>query len=162
PDRRHHTGRDRRRGHTGAAEEPGRVGRGDRGRGLRDPRGDRRAPTHTRGRHVRLGRGARAGAGPQRPDARGRPADGGDPRTPERLERRPRLPPRADARRRVRRTGQRRVRTLRLLAIGWKFHFKMIMRSAFDGVGQVIYPLFFATVAFFVFRAGDSPRTLLY
>ena len=30
------------------------------------------------------------------------------------------------------------------------------------GVGQVIYPLFFATVAFFVFRAGDSPRTLLY
>src|SRR3954447_17338869 len=38
----------------------------------------------------------------------------------------------------------------------------MIMRSAFDGVGQVIYPLFFATVAFFVFRAGDSPRTLVY
>jgi ABC-2 type transport system permease protein len=54
------------------------------------------------------------------------------------------------------------VRTLRLLGIGWQFHFKMIMRSAFDGVGQVIYPLFFATVAFFVFRAGDSPRTLLY
>ena len=54
------------------------------------------------------------------------------------------------------------MRTLRLLAIGWQFHFKMIMRSAFDGVGQVIYPLFFATVAFFVFRAGDSPRTLLY
>ena len=53
-------------------------------------------------------------------------------------------------------------RTLRLLGIGWQFHFKMIMRSAFDGVGQVIYPLFFATVAFFVFRAGDSPRTLLY
>ena len=54
------------------------------------------------------------------------------------------------------------MRTLRLLALGWLFHFKMIMRSAFDGVGQVIYPLFFATVAFFVFRAGDSPRTLLY
>ena len=54
------------------------------------------------------------------------------------------------------------MRTLRLLGIGWLFHFKMIMRSAFDGVGQVIYPLFFATVAFFVFRAGDSPRTLLY
>src|SRR5213078_1259344 len=28
--------------------------------------------------------------------------------------------------------------------------------------GNVIYPLFFATVAFFVFQAGDSPRTLLY
>ena len=54
------------------------------------------------------------------------------------------------------------MRTLRLLGIGWLFHFKMIMRSAFDGIGQVIYPLFFATVAFFVFRAGDSPRTLLY
>jgi ABC-2 type transport system permease protein len=54
------------------------------------------------------------------------------------------------------------VKTLRLLGIGWLFHFKMIMRSAFDGIGQVIYPLFFATVAFFVFRAGDSPRTLLY
>ena len=54
------------------------------------------------------------------------------------------------------------MKTLRLLGIGWLFHFKMIMRSAFDGIGQVIYPLFFATVAFFVFRAGDSPRTLLY
>jgi ABC-2 type transport system permease protein len=39
---------------------------------------------------------------------------------------------------------------------------KMISRSPFEGFGQVIYPLFFATVAFFVFRAGDSPRTLLY
>ncbi|HEV8603403.1 MAG TPA: ABC transporter permease [Gaiellaceae bacterium] len=54
------------------------------------------------------------------------------------------------------------MRALRLLGVGWVFHFKMISRSAFDGVGQVIYPLFFATVAFFVFRAGDSPRTLLY
>jgi ABC-2 type transport system permease protein len=39
---------------------------------------------------------------------------------------------------------------------------KMIARSPFEGFGQVLYPLFFATVAFFVFRAGDSPRTLLY
>jgi ABC-2 type transport system permease protein len=54
------------------------------------------------------------------------------------------------------------VRVLRLLGVGWLFHFKMVSRSAFDGVGQVVYPLFFATVAFFVFRAGDSPRTLLY
>jgi len=38
----------------------------------------------------------------------------------------------------------------------------MIMRSPFDGIGNVIYPLFFATTAFFVFRAGDSPRTLIY
>jgi hypothetical protein len=38
----------------------------------------------------------------------------------------------------------------------------MIMRSAFDGCRQCIYPLFFATVAFFVFRGGERPRTLLY
>ena len=138
------------------------VGRGDRGRGLRHPGRDGRAPPHPRGRLVRLGRGARPGPGAERPDPRGRPADRSDPRPPERLERRPRLAPRADARGRLRRARQRRVRTLRLLGIGWLFHFKMIMRSAFDGVGQVIYPLFFATVAFFVFRAGDSPRTLLY
>jgi ABC-2 type transport system permease protein len=54
------------------------------------------------------------------------------------------------------------VKTLRLLAIGWYYQFKIIMRSPFEGVGQVIYPLFFATVAFFIFRASESPRTLLY
>jgi ABC-2 type transport system permease protein len=52
--------------------------------------------------------------------------------------------------------------SLRLLAVSWVLQFKMIMRSPFDGFGNVIYPLFFATVAFFVFRAGHSPRTLLY
>jgi ABC-2 type transport system permease protein len=52
--------------------------------------------------------------------------------------------------------------SLRLLAVSWLLQLKMIMRSPFDGFGNVIYPLFFATVAFFVFRAGDSPRTLLY
>ena len=51
---------------------------------------------------------------------------------------------------------------LRLLRISWVFQLKMIMRSPFDGFGNVIYPLFFATVAFFVFRAGGGPRTLLY
>jgi ABC-2 type transport system permease protein len=54
------------------------------------------------------------------------------------------------------------VSTLRLLAVSWVLQFKMIMRSPFDGFGNVIYPMFFATVAFFVFQAGDSPRTLLY
>ena len=54
------------------------------------------------------------------------------------------------------------MKTVRLLAVGWWFQLKMISRSPFEGVGQIIYPLFFATVAFFVFRAGDSPRTLLY
>jgi ABC-2 type transport system permease protein len=54
------------------------------------------------------------------------------------------------------------VKTLRLLAVGWYFQFKIISRSPFEGIGQVIYPLFFATVAFFIFRASESPRTLLY
>ena len=54
------------------------------------------------------------------------------------------------------------MRTLRLLGVGWLYHMKMISRSPFEGFGQVIWPLFFATVAFLVFRAGDSPRTLLY
>ena len=54
------------------------------------------------------------------------------------------------------------MRHLRLVGVGWLYHMKMISRSPFEGVGQVIYPLFFATVAFFVFRAGDSPRTLVY
>ena len=52
--------------------------------------------------------------------------------------------------------------SLRFLGVSWMLQFKMILRSPFDGVGNVIYPLFFATVAFFVFRAGHSPRTLVY
>ena len=52
--------------------------------------------------------------------------------------------------------------TLRFVRVSWTLQFKMIMRSPFDGVGNVIYPLFFATTAFFVFKAGDSPRTLIY
>ena len=54
------------------------------------------------------------------------------------------------------------MRTLRFVRVSWMLQFKMIMRSPFDGVGNVIYPLFFATTAFFVFKAGDSPRTLIY
>jgi ABC-2 type transport system permease protein len=54
------------------------------------------------------------------------------------------------------------VKSVRLLAVGWYYQFKMISRSPFEGIGQVIYPLFFATVAFFIFQASESPRTLLY
>jgi ABC-2 type transport system permease protein len=50
----------------------------------------------------------------------------------------------------------------RLLALGWVFHLKMLSRSAFDGVLGVMWPLFFATVAFFMFRAGGGQETLLY
>jgi len=54
------------------------------------------------------------------------------------------------------------MRTLRLLTLGWLFRFKELARSSFNGILGLLYPLFFATVAFFVFRAGDSPRTLVY
>ena len=52
--------------------------------------------------------------------------------------------------------------TLRFVGVTWLLQLKMIMRSPFDGLGNVLYPLFFATTAFFVFQAGHGPRTLIY
>jgi ABC-2 type transport system permease protein len=49
-----------------------------------------------------------------------------------------------------------------LLVLGWLFHLKMFSRSAFDGLLGILYPLFFATVAFFMFRAGGNSTSLLY
>jgi len=54
------------------------------------------------------------------------------------------------------------VRTLRLLAVGWLLHVKMMMRSAFNGALSIIWPLFFSTTAFLMFRVGHDPHTLLY
>jgi ABC-2 type transport system permease protein len=51
---------------------------------------------------------------------------------------------------------------LRVLGLGWLFHLKMLMRSSFDSLLGVLYPMFFATVAFFMFKAGDDPKPLLY
>jgi ABC-2 type transport system permease protein len=39
---------------------------------------------------------------------------------------------------------------------------KMLSQSSFDALLGVLYPLFFATIAFFMFRAGDDPKPLLY
>jgi ABC-2 type transport system permease protein len=102
------------------------------------------------------------GAGAGRADRFGRGAHACDPRLPQRLRRRPHLAPGADARGRLRGAGVVGMRTLRFVLVSWKLQFKMIMRSPFDGIGNVIYPLFFATTAFFVFQAGSSPRTLIY
>ena len=52
-------------------------------------------------------------------------------------------------------------RGVRLIAMGWLFHVKMLARSSFNGVLGIVYPLFFATVAFFMYRAG-SPNALFY
>jgi hypothetical protein len=54
------------------------------------------------------------------------------------------------------------VRTLRLLGVGWAMHLKMMSQSAFDGLLGVLWPLFFATVAFFMFQAGAGGETLVY
>jgi ABC-2 type transport system permease protein len=49
---------------------------------------------------------------------------------------------------------------LRLVGFAWLLHVKMMSRSAFDGVMAVIWPLFYATVAFFMFRSGHGTSTL--
>jgi ABC-2 type transport system permease protein len=54
------------------------------------------------------------------------------------------------------------MRILRLLGYGWLFQMKMLMRSSFNSWLGVLYPLFFATVAFFMFRSGGGGKPLLY
>lgn len=54
------------------------------------------------------------------------------------------------------------MRAARLLAFGWALQFKMLSRSAFDGVLGVLWPLFFATIAFFMYRSGGGTQPLLY
>jgi ABC-2 type transport system permease protein len=54
------------------------------------------------------------------------------------------------------------VNAVRIMAFGWYFQFKAISRSPFEGLFQIIWPLFFATVAFLMFRAGTDQKTLLY
>jgi ABC-2 type transport system permease protein len=49
---------------------------------------------------------------------------------------------------------------LRLLGVAWVMHVKMMSRSAFDGLLAVLWPLFFATVAFFMFRTGHGRSAL--
>lgn len=54
------------------------------------------------------------------------------------------------------------MRTLRLIWMGWLFQFKQLRRSSFDSFLAVLWPLFFATVAFFMFRQGGDPDSLIY
>ena len=54
------------------------------------------------------------------------------------------------------------MNALRLLWVGFVLHLKMLSMSAFNGILGVIWPLFFATIAFFMFRTGRSEATLLY
>ena len=54
------------------------------------------------------------------------------------------------------------MRNVRLLAFGWLLNVKMMTRSAFNGVLSVVWPMFFATTAFFMYRAGHDQHTLLF
>jgi ABC-2 type transport system permease protein len=54
------------------------------------------------------------------------------------------------------------MRTVRVLAVGWAVNLKMLSQSAFDGFLGVLWPLFFATIAFLMYRVGRDPHTLLY
>lgn len=53
-------------------------------------------------------------------------------------------------------------RNFRLLGVSWLLNVKQLMRSSFDSVLAILWPLFFATVAFFMFRAGGDPDALVY
>ena len=54
------------------------------------------------------------------------------------------------------------MKVLRLLWMGWLFQFKQLSRSAFDSFLAVLWPLFFGTVAFFMFQQGGNPEALIY
>jgi ABC-2 type transport system permease protein len=43
-----------------------------------------------------------------------------------------------------------------LIAVTWWLQLKMRSRSAFDGLLSLLYPLFFATTVFLMFRQGDA------
>ncbi|NUR05628.1 MAG: ABC transporter permease [Nocardioidaceae bacterium] len=54
------------------------------------------------------------------------------------------------------------MKVLRLVSVSYWLHLKMLATSAFEGVFQVIWPLFFATTAFLVFRQSHDPHALVY
>ena len=54
------------------------------------------------------------------------------------------------------------MRSARLLVFGWVLQLKLMVRSAFNGVLSVVWPMFFSTTAFFIYRAGHDQATLLF
>lgn len=51
--------------------------------------------------------------------------------------------------------------TLRLIGLGWWLQLKMRSRSAFDGALAIVYPLFFATSVFLIYRQSASSTALV-
>ena len=54
------------------------------------------------------------------------------------------------------------MHSLRVLAAGIVLHVKMRATSAFDGILGILWPLFFALIAFFLFRDGGGSEGLVY
>jgi ABC-2 type transport system permease protein len=54
------------------------------------------------------------------------------------------------------------MRSARLFRAGWLFHLKSLTLSGFFILTSVIQPIIFASIAFFVFKAGHREHTLLY
>jgi ABC-2 type transport system permease protein len=53
------------------------------------------------------------------------------------------------------------TRLARLVWLGVVFHFRHLSRNAFAVMTTTIWPLVYATLAYFMFRAGSEPETLL-
>ncbi len=51
---------------------------------------------------------------------------------------------------------------VRLLAVGWLFHLKSLTNSLFFVLISVVQPVIFASIAFFMFDAGNRSGGLLY
>jgi len=54
------------------------------------------------------------------------------------------------------------LRALRLILAGWRFHLKSLTLSSFFLLTSAIQPVIFATIAFYMWRAGGRGDTLLY
>lgn len=54
------------------------------------------------------------------------------------------------------------VRIVRFIFVTWWLHLKMIAVSAFEGLLQVVWPLFFATVAMLIYRVNGDRDTVVY
>ncbi|HEX4929484.1 MAG TPA: ABC transporter permease [Gaiellaceae bacterium] len=53
------------------------------------------------------------------------------------------------------------TRIARVVALGLVIHVKHLSRNAFDVMATTIWPLVYATLAYFMFRAGSEPEALL-
>ena len=49
-----------------------------------------------------------------------------------------------------------------MLAVTWWLQLKMLSASAFNGILQIVWPIFFATTAFLVYRQNGDPNALAY